>query len=182
MRQCRCRIKSNNSSRHDDYFYGSTRYRQKQWAASNHPVEMDLTSPDPPGSCILHREPRLPPPCNQDTKIHAEINNNDHHTTAACGHNNNDNTTTKKRRACPLDRTLPGSGSHSHQRPPPPPHVLPFCEYAVARLCLPCSPHDKTGSNLGRAQGGISLRVKHANTVDCCQGTSPFPRGRNWQQ
>jgi hypothetical protein len=37
-----------------------------------HPVEMDLTSPDPPGSCILHREPRLPPPCNQDTKIHAE--------------------------------------------------------------------------------------------------------------
>lgn len=60
--------------------------------------------------------------------------------------------------------------------------MLPFCEYAVARLCLPCSPHDKTGSNLGRAQGGISPRVKHANTVAVVRARRLFHAARNWQQ
>ena len=35
VRQGRCRTRSNNNLRHDDYLYGNTRYRQKQWAMSN---------------------------------------------------------------------------------------------------------------------------------------------------
>lgn len=50
------------------------------------------------------------------------------------------------------------------------PHVLRFCEMSA----FPCLPHVKTESNLGRAQGGISLRVKakRASAYTDCQSTS----------
>ena len=61
------------------------------------------------------------------------------------------------------------------------PHVLRSCEMSA----LPCLPHVKTESNLGRAQGGISLRVKakRASAYTGCQSTSNhLAKGGSYQQ
>lgn len=61
------------------------------------------------------------------------------------------------------------------------PHVLRFCEMSA----LPCLPHVKNGSNLGRAQGGISLRVKakRASAYTGCQSTSNhLAKGGSYQR
>lgn len=63
--------------------------------------------------------------------------------------------------------------SHSHNGRPA--AAARATSGTVLRMsALPCLPHDKTGSNLGRAQGGISLRVKvnRASAYTGCQSTS----------
>lgn len=61
------------------------------------------------------------------------------------------------------------------------PHVLRFCEMSA----LPCLPHVKTESNLGRAQGGISLRVKAKRAsayTDCPSTSDHLAKSGSYQQ